>query len=196
MIESIRGKLTLKEPTLMVLDVGGIGFKLTIPVSTFDRLPGLGVEVEVLTYLHVREDILHLYGFFTHDERDMFRLLIGISKIGPKLAVGILSGATPDEFKRRIIAGDVGAMTTLPGIGQKTAKRIIVELKDKFVKTDDDVVFDVDEKVSAEFDEAVAALVSLGFTRREAFRKINDLKRSGELEGGVEKIIRLALSKT
>ncbi len=196
MIDSIRGKLTLKEPTLMVLDVGGIGFKLTIPVSTFDRLPVLGVEVEVLTYLHVREDILHLYGFFTHDERDMFRLLIGISKIGPKLAVGILSGATPDEFKRRIIAGDVGAMTTLPGIGQKTAKRIIVELKDKFVKTDDDVVFDVDEKVSAEFDEAVAALVSLGFTRREAFRKINDLKRSGELEGGVEKIIRLALSKT
>ncbi|MFQ6673977.1 MAG: Holliday junction branch migration protein RuvA, partial [Fidelibacterota bacterium] len=133
MIHSVRGKLKEKAPTTLVIDIGGLALRMGIPMSTFDRLPHEGDEVQVLTYLNVREDALELYGFYSDDELSLFKMLIGITKIGPKLAIGILSGTTPEEFKRRIIAGDVGALTALPGIGQKTAKRIIIELKEKFV---------------------------------------------------------------
>jgi len=129
MIVSVRGKLVRKTPTAVIVEVGGISLSLAISVSTFDRLPDPGKEVSLKTYLNVREDALELYGFHSIEERGIFLLLIGISGIGPKMAINILSGTTADEFKNRIIAGDVGALTALPGIGPKTARRIIVELK-------------------------------------------------------------------
>jgi len=129
MIVSVRGKLVRKTPTAAIVEVGGISLSLAISVSTFDRLPDPGKEVSLKTYLNVREDALELYGFHSIEERGIFLLLIGISGIGPKMAINILSGTTADEFKNRIIAGDVGALTALPGIGPKTARRIIVELK-------------------------------------------------------------------
>ncbi|MFQ6675447.1 MAG: Holliday junction branch migration protein RuvA [Fidelibacterota bacterium] len=195
MIRSIRGRLKEKTPTSVVLDVGGIAFSITIPIPTFDALPEMGQEAEVLTYLNVREDALELYGFHTEEELAMFRLLIGITKIGPKVAIGILSGTTPEEFRRRIVAGDVGALMALPGIGPKTAKRIIVELKEKFVTTEIEELVELGEERSEEFDTALAALASMGYSRSEGFRVLMEMKRNGELKGDLEDIIKKALSR-
>ncbi|MFQ6616368.1 MAG: Holliday junction branch migration protein RuvA [Fidelibacterota bacterium] len=195
MIHSIRGRLREKSPTSMVLEVGGIGFFITIPLSTFDALPETGQEGEVLIHLNVREDALDLYGFYSEEELALFRHLIGVTKIGPKLAIGILSGTSPEEFKRRIVAGDVGALVALPGIGPKTAKRIIVELKEKFVPTDIDELIGVGEGAEGEFETAMAALATMGYSRSEAFRVLTDMKRNGEFEGEVEDIVKRALSK-
>ena len=195
MIHSIRGKLKEKSPTQVVVEVGGVSFRIAVPVPTFDRLPEASKEVELLTYLNVREDSLDLYGFITEDELSLFKLLISVNKIGPKLAMGIISATTPDEFKRRIIADDVGALTTLPGIGPKTAKRIIVELKEKFVTTDMEKLLGSTETGSDEFNDALAVLTSLGFSRVDAYRVLTNMKKSGEFEGGVEKIVRVALTK-
>lgn len=195
MIHSIRGRLKEKTPASMVVDVGGISFRIGIPLSTFDRLSEINHQVEVFTYLNVREDALDLYGFLTEDELSLFKMLIGITKIGPKLALGILSGTTPEEFKRRIIEDDVGALTTLPGIGPKTAKRIIVELKEKFIPTDIEQIVGIRGQVTEEFDHALTALVSLGLSRGQGYRILSEMRRKGEFEGGVERIIKVALSK-
>ena len=195
MIHSIRGHLIEKTPTRVVIDVGGISFQIGIPLSTFDKLPGINHQVEVLTYLNVREDALELYGFKTEEERVLFKMLIGITKIGPKLALGIMSGTTPDEFKRRIVSGDEGALTALPGIGLKTAKRIIVELKEKFVPTDIELLMSSQDTVPDEFEKALSALVSLGLSRGVGFRILSEMKRKDEFEGGVEQIIKVALTK-
>jgi len=177
------------------VDVGGISFRIGIPLSTFDRLSEINHQVEVLTYLNVREDALDLYGFLTEDELSLFKMLIGITKIGPKLALGIISGTTPEDFKRRIIEDDVGALTTLPGIGTKTAKRIIVELKEKFIPTDIEQIVGFRDQVTEEFDQALTALVSLGLSRGQGYRILSEMRQKGELEGGVERIIKVALSK-
>ena len=132
LIDSISGKLFAKNPTEAIVDIGGIRFRIHISVSAYDSLPGQGEPVELLTHLHVKEDILDLYGFKDHAERSLFMNLNTISGIGPRSAMNILSGTNPDEFKSRIIAGDVKSLTVIPGIGAKTAKRIIVELKEKF----------------------------------------------------------------
>jgi len=195
LIHSIQGRLKEKTPTSIVVDVGGISFRIGIPLSTFDRLSEINHQVEVLTYLNVREDALDLYGFLTEDELSLFKMLIGITKIGPKLALGIISGTTPEDFKRRIIEDDVGALTTLPGIGTKTAKRIIVELKEKFIPTDIEQIVGFRDQVTEEFDQALTALVSLGLSRGQGYRILSEMRQKGELEGGVERIIKVALSK-
>lgn len=179
----------------MVLDVGGLSFRVTIPIPTYDRLPDVNKQVEILTYLNVREDALDLYGFVSEDELSLFKMLIGITKIGPKLAIGIISGTTPEDFRRRIITDDVDALTALPGIGPKTARRIIVELKEKFVTADVEGIMRAGDVISDEFGDALSALASLGFPRANAFKILTEMKRDGEFEGGLEKIIRLALSK-
>ena len=148
-------------------------------------------------YLHVREDILALYGFDHDDQRSMFLLLIGISGIGPRSAMGILSGASIAEFKKRIIAGDVKSLTVIPGIGPKTAKRIIVELKEKFVtEKDDDIsmLFDA-EKVPDEMNDAIQALQSLGYSRAQAHKAMKKLEKSGDLTGNLEELLKKALKK-
>ncbi|MFQ6606970.1 MAG: Holliday junction branch migration protein RuvA [Fidelibacterota bacterium] len=195
MIESVRGKLVQKTPTTAVVEVGGISLSIAISVSTFDRLPETGNEVAIKTFLNVREDVLELYGFHSSTERGLFRLLIGISGIGPKMAINILSGTTTEEFKNRIIAGDVGALTALPGIGPKTAKRIIVELKEKFVVSDLSDIPGGDGGIPSEFEDALSALGALGFTRGEAFKILSDMKRKGEFKGELEDIIKIAISR-
>ena len=135
MIYQVKGRLISKDMDFVVLEVGGIGLKI---LSTQNTIRTINREGEVLlyTYLHVREDALDLYGFHSLLEKEVFLLLIGISGIGPKLANTILSGILPDELKEKIISGDINALTSVPGVGSKTAKRIIVELKDKFTKID------------------------------------------------------------
>ena len=197
MIDSISGLLIQKNPTYAVVDVGGIRLKVNITISTYERLPSTGSKTELLVYLHVREDILALYGFDHDDQRSMFLLLIGISGIGPRSAMGILSGASIAEFKKRIIAGDVKSLTVIPGIGPKTAKRIIVELKEKFVtEKDDDIsmLFDA-EKVPDEMNDAIQALQSLGYSRIQAHKAMKKLEKSGDLTGNLEELLKKALKK-
>ena len=197
MIDSISGFLKQKNPTYAVVDVGGIRLKVNITISTYERLPSTGSKTELLVYLHVREDILALYGFDHDDQRSMFLLLIGISGIGPRSAMGILSGASIAEFKKRIIAGDVKSLTVIPGIGPKTAKRIIVELKEKFVtEKDDDIsmLFDA-EKVPDEMNDAIQALQSLGYSRIQAHKAMKKLEKSGDLTGNLEELLKKALKK-
>ncbi len=196
MIDSISGKLVSKTPPAAIIAVGGIRFRIHISVPTFQRLPDKGEPVELLTYLQVREDILDLYGFGTSDERDLFLLLIAISGIGPRSAQSILSGTNPPEFKKRIIAGDVKALTVIPGIGAKTAKRIIVELKEKFIDQGADEELDfLSADQSPQMNDALLALMSLGYKRNQCQKVLKALEKDGQLAGGLETVIKLALKK-
>ena len=196
MIDSIFGKLIKKEPTFAVVDMNGIRLKISITVATFEKLSAIGKSVELMTYLHVREDILDLYGFADDNEKDVFLKLISVSGIGPRSGITILSGATPQDFKKRIIAEDVKSLTVIPGIGPKTAKRIILELKEKFVDEDVDIsnLFGF-EKTSDEIKDVVQALLSLGYKRGQINEALKKVKDTDELEGSVEVLIKKALSK-
>tara|TARA_Y100000746_G_scaffold13079_1_gene10701 strand:- start:2515 stop:3120 length:606 start_codon:yes stop_codon:yes gene_type:complete len=197
LINSINGVLFSKSPTEAILDIGGIRFKIHITVATYEVLPKKGDYVDILTHLHVKEDILDLYGFKDGDERELFFNLNLISGIGPRSAMNILSGTNPMEFKSRIIDGDVKSLTVIPGIGAKTAKRIIVELKEKFEtdvidKNDLGLVDNGDNKI---IKDAANALQSLGYKSNQVNKILKDLELSGELSGGLEEIIRKALAK-
>ena len=195
MIDSIKGKLFYKYPTYVVLDMNGIRLKLSITVATYNELPEKGQDAELLTYLNVREDLLELYGFIDNEQRNMFMMLNTISGIGPRSAMNILSGSNPKEFKKNIISGDVKSLTVIPGIGPKTAKRIIVELKEKYVDQDDDnldFMFVAEDGMAG---DAIIALMSLGYKRRQVNQAIRQLEKAGELEGSIEEIIKKALVK-
>ncbi|MBU0528196.1 Holliday junction branch migration protein RuvA [bacterium] len=196
MIDSIFGKLNKKEPTFAVVDMNGIRLKISITVATFEKLPSIGASVELKTYLHVREDILALYGFADDTERDVFLKLISVSGIGPRSGIAILSGATPQDFKKRIIAEDVKSLTVIPGIGPKTAKRIILELKEKFVDEDVDISNLIGgEQTSGEIKDVIQALLSLGYKRGQINEALKKVKDTDGLEGSVEELIKKALSK-
>ena len=197
LIDSISGKLFVKNPTEAIIDIVGFRFRVNISVSAYESLPRQGEQVDLLTYLHVKEDILDLYGFKDNSERSLFMNLNTISGIGPRSAMNILSGTNPDEFKSQIIAGDVKSLTVIPGIGAKTAKRIIVELKEKFSN-------DLDGKNELGFTEdgdssvvkdAANALKSLGYKAGQVNKTLIDLERDGEMPEELESIIRKALAK-
>ena len=196
MIDSIFGKLIKKEPTFAVIAMNGIRLKINISIATFEKLPQIGASIELVTYLHVREDILNLYGFTEEIEKDLFLKLIGVSGIGPRSAITILSGATPQEFKKRIISEDVKSLTVIPGIGPKTAKRIILEIKEKIVDEDVDISNLVGvERLSAEIKDVVQALLSLGYKRGQINEALKKIKKDDEIEGSVEELIKKALTK-
>src|SRR6266581_2735667 len=131
MIAHLRGKLAQKDPARLIVDVNGVGYEVFVPLTTFTALPETGSEVSIDVHTHVREDIIALYGFSTHRERTIFEKLMTISGIGPKLAMTILSGGSVDDLATAIKRSDLGRLTAIPGVGKKTAERIIVELKDK-----------------------------------------------------------------
>ena len=172
MIEYISGILIKKESNFLIIDVNGMGYKIFISLNSYDKLPAVNKNVSINTFFHVTENSQTLYGFIDILEKDLFEMLISVSGIGPKTAIGLLAAVKPNEFKQRLIAGEVKMLTSLPGIGTKTAKRIIIELKDKFVKSGkDDLPLDNDEYNS----DAFYALVSLGFKSnrvKEVIRKI------------------------
>lgn len=198
MISSLRGKLIQKNPTRLVIDVSGVGYAVNIPLSSYQRIGSVGSEVSLLTFLHVREDILQLYGFTTEQERELFQMLISISGIGPKMAQSILSGISVCDFKNAISTNNVDVLITISGIGRKTAQRLIVELKEKFGETVEDmstIVPSTDADATL-VEEAILALVSLGYKRAKA--KIA-VQRVYESESGplpVEEVIKLALRHT
>jgi Holliday junction DNA helicase RuvA len=131
MIAHLRGKLIEKEPSRVVIDANGVGYEVFVPLSTFTAMPNAGVEVSLDIHTHVREDIIALYGFSSKQERRVFEKLIGISGIGPRLAVTILSGGSIEGLVGAIRKGDLGRLTSIPGVGKKTAERIVIELRDK-----------------------------------------------------------------
>ncbi len=195
MIDSIKGTLVKKNPTSVIIDIGGIRLGIPITLATFEKIPDPNHAVELLTYLHVREDIMELYGFYDDHERDVFMQLNSISGIGPRSAMNILSGTNPIEFKKKIIDSDVASLTSIPGIGTKTAKRIIVELKDKF--TDQDTGSDLDFLLlsgdKGKIEDVTKVLISLGYKRSAINQVIKKLVTKDILDDNIEDIIKGAL---
>ena len=195
MIDSIKGILVKKNPTSVIIDIGGIRLGIPITLATYEKIPDPNQAVELLTYLHVREDIMELYGFYDDHERDVFMQLNSISGIGPRSAMNILSGTNPIEFKKKIIDSDVASLTSIPGIGTKTAKRMIVELKDKF--TDQDTGSDLDFLLVSgdkdKIDDVTKVLISLGYKRSAINQVIKKLVSKDGLDENIEDIIKGAL---
>ena len=192
MIVTIRGKLIRKRPADIIIETGGLGYACIISNNTYDQLPKSGDEVSLLTYFHVTENNQSLFAFSEETERELFIMLIGVSGIGPKTAIILLSSVTPDEFKKRLIVGEVSMLTTLPGIGPKTARRIIVELKDKFVKLAIDDLPKEDTDIVPEISDAYDALLALGFQMqdiRNAIIKIQNGKQNMETEEIIKKAL-------
>lgn len=198
MFSYLHGKLIEKSPTEVVIDVNGVGYLLNISLTTYEKLNSLQNDVKVFTYLHVREDALQLFGFTTESERNMFKLLITISGIGPKMAQGILSGMNPEELKTLIQNGNIAALTSIQGIGRKTAERLVVELRDKIGKTEIEIIDRTFSGVQLKMrDDALNALISLGYNRSTAEQAIRQvLKESSGRELTVEEIIKFALRHT
>ena len=195
MIDSIKGILVKKNPTSVIIDIGGIRLGVPITLATFEKIPDPNQAVELLTYLHVREDIMELYGFYDDHERDVFMQLNSISGIGPRSAMNILSGTNPIEFKKKIIDSDVASLTSIPGIGTKTAKRIIVELKDKFTdqETGSDLDFLLVSSDKDKIDDVTKVLISLGYKRSAINQVIKKLVTKDGLDDNIEDIIKRAL---
>lgn len=196
MISSLRGTLIRKAPTDIVVDVGGVGYGANIPLSTFEKLGNEGSTITLLVHLHVREDILQLYGFATEEERDTFRVLISVSGIGPRMAQGILSGISVRDLKNHILQGNLGALTSIPGIGKKLAERLVVELRDKIAKVDS-VAYSFPsgtESQSTVRTEALLALTSLGYGRPVAEKALRlAIQESNGQEVSIEALIKSAL---
>jgi len=188
MIHYLKGILKYKSPAFIIVEVGGVGYEINIPLSSFDLLPPEGKEIKINTYLHWRENGLTLYGFVTQEERDFFGLLISISKIGPKSALRIVSRISPSEFKRAIKKGDLATLTHVPGIGGKTAQRLILELKERV--EEEEIVEPGKETITR---DTLSALISLGYTRKEAEKAVKEALRSTEEGVDLAGLIREAL---
>ncbi len=195
MIASLMGILRVKTPTEVLVDVNGVGYSVSIPFSTFEKLGEVTSTVTLLTHLQVREDALQLYGFLTEEERFSFRLLISVSGIGPKIAQGILSGISVKELKDHIVRGNVGALTAIPGIGKKTAERLILELREKVSKTGGSgLPAQPSDDLRA---QALMALTSLGYSKPVAEKAVHRvLSDSSASDLTLEELIKRALRHT
>lgn len=185
MISFIKGKLADKSPESVVIDVNGLGYELFISGTSFAQLPSKGEEVCLQTYLHVREDTMQLYGFVSQAEKKMFEQLISVTKIGPKVALAILSAFTVLSLKKAILTQDGELISTVPGIGQKTAQRIILELREKLSLPDLEVLpASVGASTDSVCGQVRSALVGLGYTVVEARKALENLPAEGEVSAG------------
>ena len=192
MISYIRGELIEKDPTRVIIEAAGVGYELIVPVSTYDKLPRVGEEAKLLAYHAVREDDEVLYGFATADERTVFLELIGVSGVGPKIAIAILSGSGVGELSMSIASGDAKRISAIKGVGKKTAEKICVELRDKVNpfagRADGGGAPECPYLV-----DAVAALRSLGFNEETSSKMVADVVAADPAADNVETIIKLAL---
>ncbi|PAW87974.1 MAG: Holliday junction branch migration protein RuvA [Pedosphaera sp. Tous-C6FEB] len=199
MISFLHGKLVDALPTHVTVDVHGVGYDVLIPLSSFDKLPAPGGEVRLLTHLAVREDAHVLYGFATAGERDLFRMLINtVSGIGPKIALNVLSGMNPVAFRGAVASGDVKALSSISGVGRKTAERIVVELKDKVGAAGAWEASSATRGLSAtdqRLNDAVLALMALGFKQPEAHETIRAAQAMLGEQATVEELVRAGLKK-
>ncbi|MFC1668055.1 Holliday junction branch migration protein RuvA [Chlamydiota bacterium] len=193
MYSFIRGILKEKHPTHIVLDTNGIGYEILIPLSTYERLPEYDQSITILTHLHVREDILQLFGFASKEERELFQMLLSVSGIGPKAALGILSGMSIHDFKRSIVREDIHVLSTLPGIGKKTAARLVLELKEKISEYESSLPPEKMDRNEQQFKDALLALISLGYNKSVAYQAIKKGLKEVEKIDSVEALVRSAL---
>lgn len=194
MITFLHGTLEEKHPTRAVLNVGGVGYEVLIPLSTYDRLPAVGQGCRVLTHHHVREDAHLLYGFATEAERDAFEWLIGTSGIGPKLALSALSSMTVRDLKAAIVNGDTRRLSSISGVGKKTAERMIVELRDKIGAGEAlEAVAGADDVSGGALRDAMLALTALGYKQDDAARMVKQVAPDAA-GAGVQDIVRRALA--
>ncbi len=195
MIGRLCGELVEKRPPWLLVDVQGVGYEVEVPMSTLFALPAVGQHVTLLTHLQVREDAHTLFGFLTEGERALFRQLLKVTGVGARMALAILSGMTPEEFRRRVLQGDTAALVRLPGVGKKTAERLVVEMRDRLDQSPDFAA--VPGKLAAvqhdPVSEAIDALIALGYKPQEASRMVNALPAEGQSS---EALIRLALKGT
>ena len=196
MFAYLEGKLAVNTPTHLVVDVAGVGFLVQIPMSSYDAGRGQGEAVKILTHLHVREDALTIYGFVTQAELDLFELLISVSGIGPPLAQKILSGVQIRTFRRLVVSEDARGLTRIKGIGQKLARRLVLELRDRIGNIpDDDARGQVSPEVAGRAEEAVKALEGLGVPHVKARSVVEHVTGDQGNEAPVEAIIREALRR-
>ena len=199
MISFLHGKVVEALPTQVTLDVNGVGYDVLIPLSSFDRIPGPGSEVKLLTHLAVREDAHVLYGFMTSAEREMFRLLINtVSGIGPKIALNVLSGMNVMALRGAVANGDVKALSQISGVGRKTAERIVVELKDKIGAPGAWEAASAERALSAadqKANDAVLALMALGFKQVDAHEAVRAAMSLLGEKATVEDLVRACLKK-
>ena len=202
MITFLHGRLVEALPSLIVVEVNGVGYEVHVPLSTFDRLPSTGREVQILTHFAVREDAHILYGFLTATERDLFRLLINtVSGIGPRIALNILSSLSVSAFRSAVAAGDFKALSAVNGVGKKTAERIVVELKDKLIALGGPGALpshplnrsmqEIDTRIS----DAVSALMALGVKPQEATDTVRASLQMLGNDATTDQIIRASLRR-
>ena len=171
MIGSLRGKLISRRPDNVIVEVGGVGYQVNVPLSVLANFPEEGSSVFLHIYTHVREDALHLYGFTTEDEKRIFTTLLGVTGIGPKMALNILSGIAHDDFINAIEKEDVALLCRIPGLGKKTAQRLILELREKLPRAD--------QFRDRLFEDTLSALVNLGYKKSEAMESLEAAYKKG-----------------
>lgn len=202
MIGRLTGKLLEKQPPALLIDVGGVAYEVQAPMSTFYQLPELGSQVTLHTHLIVREDAHSLFGFYAKQERALFRTLIKVNGVGPKLAITILSGIEAQSFVRCILDNDTATLVRLPGVGKKTAERLVVEMRDRLsdwmvgelpagsMNTD---MINFNASIQSSVSDAISALVSLGYKPQDANKAVHKISDRDQLTS--EEIIRQALQK-
>jgi Holliday junction DNA helicase RuvA len=202
MIDYVRGTLAEKEPSIVAVEAGGVGYEVNVPLSTYERLPAQGAEVKLYTHFHIREDAHKLFGFLTKAERELFRQLIGVSSIGPKTAMGILSKVSVDELAKSVTLGDPSRLTKIPGIGAKIAQRLIMELRGKITAPPRGAASAAPASSGAEAPvsdtgaEAFEALISLGYNDKQVARAVERVRQTlaeEEVDIPVEEWIKKAL---
>ena len=195
MIAHLKGKLTRKSPVEITIDVNGVGYLVFVPLSTFYALPELGSEVSLGIHTHMREEALKLFGFYTTDEKKIFERLITVNKVGPKLALTILSGMPPADLLSTIDSNDIAKLSTIPGIGRKTAERLILEMRDKL----DGLSLELAVKKeplpqNGLFDDALSALVNLGYKKSQAEQTLKKVYGEEGEESSIENLIKGSLN--
>lgn len=194
MIVYIKGEITHKDPTYVIVETGGIGYQVNISLNTYSQIEKLE-RVKLLTYLHIKEDSHTLYGFANEAERSLFVLLISVSGIGPNTARVVLSSMVAEEVRSAILSENVAAFNRVKGIGPKTAKRIILDLKDKIMKDSGETAITVSAKDNTLREEALSALVALGFSRVSVQKILNKNLRENTNIKSVEELIKIALKQ-
>ncbi len=193
MIAKISGSLAHKEPGEVIIDVGGVGYQLFISLGVFYRLPEMGAPVSLFVHTHVREDALQLFGILEYEEKQTFLMMNGVSGIGPKLAIGILSGIPSRELVRALRGGDQVRLVSIPGVGKRLAERMIVELKDKLMALPDENQMGRQDGSSQLMRDAVSALVNLGYRRGESERIVREVVNGDE--GNLEVVLKETLRR-
>lgn len=193
MIAHLRGIILVKQPNAAVVDVGGVGYALTIPISTFSSLPDVGDEATFQVHTHVREDALALFGFLTTTEREIFEKLISVNGVGPRLAVTVLSGLPTAELLTAIRTGDVNTLTKIPGVGRKTGERIILELREKLGAAEGAAEGGVQSAMSGLEHDVISAMVNLGCSADAAGAAVRKAQQDG-IDAEFEPLFRKALS--